>query len=449
MSEALRPSWTPAGAAAQGAAIPQWVRHTWRTLASSTSTSSLPDAETFLVHTLSCLQRVRPGELHVFFDKQRGVGWLGLGDADVLHVEQGTAAPEAMQQLEAWRRRLPPQQVAFFSVPFDVEDRRAAPEWQSFLGVRACVPKFWLVVDDDGVRTHGAPPQSWQPSMWADAQPALRDEVRLLASSYAPGQGDWEAWVDDLVDDITSDSSLQKVVAARRLRLQLDDDVDLGRWLSRRREPHGYLFHWQRDNAVFVGQSPELLCTHVAEDVCTEALAGTAPRGHDDVDDQAKGNALLQSAKDRHEQALITAYIEKALAPYARVDVGPLQLKRLATVQHLQTDVRARLKTFPDVGVVGLLHPTPAVAGLPRMQAQQHLRVREPFHRGLYAGALGVMTSSSLVACVALRSMLLHGRQVDVFTGAGIVEGSVGRKEWDELQHKGAAALDALLGAQK
>ena len=89
-----------------------------------------------------------------------------------------------------------------------------------------------------------------------------------------------------------------------------------------------------------------------------------------------------------------------------------------------------------DADLVALLHPTPAVAGAPVAEAIEALRDFEPFDRGLYAGAVGIVSSDGAEISVAIRSARIDGDRLTAYAGAGIVEGSDAAEEWRETGHK-------------
>ncbi|NIP77728.1 MAG: isochorismate synthase, partial [Gemmatimonadetes bacterium] len=95
-----------------------------------------------------------------------------------------------------------------------------------------------------------------------------------------------------------------------------------------------------------------------------------------------------------------------------------------------------------------LLHPTPAVCGLPRDAALAFLAEEEPFERGWYAGPVGWFDGDGNgVFAPALRTAVSTGSGWRLFAGAGIVEGSVPALEWEETAIKFEPVLDALRGA--
>jgi menaquinone-specific isochorismate synthase len=96
--------------------------------------------------------------------------------------------------------------------------------------------------------------------------------------------------------------------------------------------------------------------------------------------------------------------------------------------------------------LVAALHPTPAVAGLPRDEAWRQIRRCEPFERSLYAAPLGwIDEQGNCEFVVGIRSALIDGDRARLFAGAGIIAGSQPDKELAEIQLKLQAMLAALV----
>jgi isochorismate synthase len=116
-------------------------------------------------------------------------------------------------------------------------------------------------------------------------------------------------------------------------------------------------------------------------------------------------------------------------------------------VAHLATRVTAKLtEPLPSaLELAGLLHPTPAVAGVPRDLALAVLGELEPFARGAYAGPVGwVDAHGDGEWAVAIRCATLARGGARLVAGAGIVAGSDPEAEWAETEWKLAAILDVL-----
>ena len=112
----------------------------------------------------------------------------------------------------------------------------------------------------------------------------------------------------------------------------------------------------------------------------------------------------------------------------------PLQLRH---VQHLQSKMCGYLlPVISDSDLLPAFHPTPAVSGTPDKEARSLIRKLEPFDRGWYAGPVGWISRRQAEFAVGIRSGLLCGRILKIYTGAGIVDGSVPDEEWREIEFK-------------
>ena len=176
----------------------------------------------------------------------------------------------------------------------------------------------------------------------------------------------------------------------------------------------------------------------------TEAVAGTRPRAAHDSDDDRLLDELLASSKDQREHAFVREAIVARLRPLTvDMDVDDqASAMTLARGRHLYTGIRATLRpeTTP-LDVLVALHPTPAVGGTPRSESLAAIAALEPFDRGLYAGPIGWIGRDAngldvAEFAVGIRSGLVDGRSLSLYSGAGIVEGSEAASEWAEVEHK-------------
>ena len=139
--------------------------------------------------------------------------------------------------------------------------------------------------------------------------------------------------------------------------------------------------------------------------------------------------------------------IREQLAPYAAsIRAGQRRIRRLATVQHIETPMSAELTDDEHVlALVEALHPTPAVGGLPPDGALRTIRDTEPFERGWYAAPVGWFDAAGYGSfAIAIRSAVARGDVATLFAGVGIVADSDPDREWDEVQLKYRPILDAL-----
>ncbi len=131
--------------------------------------------------------------------------------------------------------------------------------------------------------------------------------------------------------------------------------------------------------------------------------------------------------------------IEEALRPLCtelEAEDGVSEMK-LASRRHLVSRVRGELREgVTDADVLRALHPTPAVGGYPGEVALEGIRELEPFDRGWWAGPVGWVGADASEFAVGIRSGLVRGRTLALFSGAGIVPGSRAEEEWAEVEQK-------------
>ncbi|RMF22228.1 MAG: isochorismate synthase [Deltaproteobacteria bacterium] len=272
-----------------------------------------------------------------------------------------------------------------------------------------------------------------------------------VGESEATGAEDrrWRERVERVLSDIAS-GRVRKVVLSRSISGSLVGSADVIAMLRRLREtrPGCYTFLIAAGETVFLGSTPELLVRRSREWVETQSLAGTIGRAADERVDRESAAALQASDKDAREHLEVTRGILEALGPVTEdLEVAPRpRILEVPEAYHLHTPIRGRLKTAASaLDLAGLLHPTPAVCGMPRAETARRLAAEEP-DRGWYSGAVGWMDpSGDGEFAVALRSALLDRGRYVCWAGAGIVAGSEPEAELAETETKMRAARSALL----
>ncbi len=245
---------------------------------------------------------------------------------------------------------------------------------------------------------------------------------------------------------------LEKVVLARQVEVHAPVAHDPGAVLGLLREafPSCYVFAVGRGDATFLAASPELLVRQEGQRASTVALAGSARRSADPAVDDHLGEQLLQSDKDREENAIVARRIARTLRPHSLwVTAAPEPaVVRVANIQHLAAPIRAQLASpIGAIELAGLLHPTPAVGGEPSTMAQKMIPALEGLDRGWYAGPVGWTDSiGDGEFCVALRCALLRGGLASLYSGCGIVRDSDPAAELAESEVKLEALLPLLAG---
>jgi isochorismate synthase len=245
---------------------------------------------------------------------------------------------------------------------------------------------------------------------------------------------------------------LEKIVLAREVQVHAPANHDPAAVLGilRQEFPACYVFAVGRGDATLIAASPELLVRREGQRASTVALAGSARRSADPAVDDHLGEQLLQSDKDREENAIVARRIAAALSPHSVwVTAAPEPgLVRVANIQHLGRPIRAQLaQPLSALELAGLLHPTPAVGGEPWESAERLIPALEGLDRGWYAGTVGwTDTAGDGEFYVALRSAVLRGATAHCYAGCGIVRDSEPAAELAESEVKLGALLPVLSG---
>jgi isochorismate synthase len=202
--------------------------------------------------------------------------------------------------------------------------------------------------------------------------------------------------------------------------------------------------------ACFLGASPERLVRLQQGTVQATSLAGSIRRGSTPEEDRQLGAALLASAKDRAEHAIVARTLADALSDLCTELTMPETptLMKMSNVQHLYTPLVGQVAGARTVlELLERLHPTPAVGGSPREQALPLIREREQLDRGWYAAPVGwIDAHGEGEFAVAIRSALLRGATATLFAGCGLVADSDPAAEYAESQLKLRPLLTALGG---
>lgn len=279
---------------------------------------------------------------------------------------------------------------------------------------------------------------------------AADQEKTTYTVTYPMPYATWAQMIERAKDQFQT-GPLQKVVLARVCEVQLPHLVDLDgalAYLQRRyAECYTFLFEPQPHHAFF-GATPELLIATQGQQFTTMSLAGSIQRGATPADDERLAQALLHSAKDRHEHALVVAAVRQRLAPLAAELVIPDVpiVYRLSNIHHLYTPIHGRLRESTGVlPLVETLHPTPALGGAPRDLALAFISAAESVTRGWYAAPVGWIDHNLDGAFgVAIRSAIAQRQRAWLYAGAGIVADSEPQKEWEETGWKFRPIQEAL-----
>lgn len=259
----------------------------------------------------------------------------------------------------------------------------------------------------------------------------------------------WMQSVQKAVDTINNNEA-EKIVLARELRIKLKERVNVGILIDKlmQTQQQSYIFAYEQGDDCFIGASPERLVQIQGQALLSTCLAGTAPRGKDDIEDTKIANELLNDTKNRQEHDHVVKMIRSSIEPFCfniNIPNEPVILT-LRNLQHLYTPVTATLNNGVTVfNLIEVLHPTPALGGVPRDKALKFIREEEQFDRGWYGAPIGwIDYQGNSEFAVAIRSGLVQGDEVSLFAGCGVMGDSDPETEYEETAVKFLPMLTIL-----
>ncbi|MFO1532259.1 MAG: isochorismate synthase MenF [Thermoplasmatota archaeon] len=364
-----------------------------------------------------------------FFLAIEGTVRFGVG----IHRRLEESGPDRLRTIANAARLLPKDAMVLGGFAFDDAHDAAAP-WQAFPSALFVVPALeW----------------EWRDGEWVERRNGANAELPEIEDRPVRDRPDSRAWATQVGTALQAISSgfLSKVVLARCERRPAIDDplAAFARLVAAEPLAHAFYFEPIPGHAFF-GATPERLARLRHGRLETHAVAGTAPRGTKGTDANL-GNKLLVADKESREHRLVVEHIVARLEALGLTpEQGMRRLRRMANVQHLETQVTAAASAGLHVlDVAATLHPTPAVCGTPVDEAKGLIAQLEARPRGWYAGGLGWFNQAGEgEILVALRSALATPDGTWLYAGAGIVVGSDANAEYKETEAKLKALEEAL-----
>ena len=164
----------------------------------------------------------------------------------------------------------------------------------------------------------------------------------------------------------------------------------------------------------------------------------------------ASSGELLAHPKERAEHIMLIDLERNDLGRICvpgSIEVNELMvLESYTHVHHIVSNVRGRLRGGILPGqVLRAVFPGGTITGCPKVRCMEIIAELEQQPRGAYTGSMGYLNhDGSMDMNILIRTMVSHGRQLDLRAGAGIVADSIAVAELDETRAKARGLLHAL-----
>ena len=273
---------------------------------------------------------------------------------------------------------------------------------------------------------------------------AIHDLVEITSQKRAPefySQEQYINLVSEALEKINH-SELKKVVLGRFVDKPLPQDPDLFALFQEAAEAYPNAFInicFVPQYGLWFGATPELLIKVENNIFETVALAGTQS-----VSEGIQPKNAVWNQKEIEEQALVGRYVVacfKSIRLREYEENGPRTIQA-GSLLHLKTEYKIHIdeEAFPGLAttLLGLLHPTSAVCGMPLQAAREYILQKEGFNRSLFCGFLGPVNGQKGEACifVNIRCLQMIGNIARFYAAAGITEDSSPENEWLETGAK-------------
>lgn len=276
-------------------------------------------------------------------------------------------------------------------------------------------------------------------------EPILLPDVNIKENELAKSKH------KDLVKkgiEAISKNSFQKVVLSRKEEKAIEI-INVFEMYQRLLQiyPNAFVYVWYHPAiGLWFGATPETLIKIENNYFKTMSLAGTQLF--------KENENVVWKQKELQEQQFVTDYIVEKLKEFTNnIQLSKTETVKAGSLLHLQTTIAAELdisKKNSLRSLINVLHPTPAVCGLPKKTAKQFILDNENYNRSYYTGYLGELnmcsgkssTASNLF--VNLRCMEIKDKKAEIYVGGGITKESDPEKEWIETVSKSKVMLKAL-----
>lgn len=194
---------------------------------------------------------------------------------------------------------------------------------------------------------------------------------------------------------------------------------------------------------MWSGASPELLIHKDGHTLQTMSLAATQSIEENKIPKWSKKEVL--------EQKLVTDYIVDKLSKLQlKPAISQTREIQAGALWHLKSEIKVASAAINFKTILEALHPTPAVCGIPKEEAQSFILNFENYHRKYYTGYLGEINleeANTAQLYVNLRCIEFIDEQAHIYVGGGITEESKPESEWEETIAKSKTMLKALLNS--
>ncbi len=271
-------------------------------------------------------------------------------------------------------------------------------------------------------------------------------------------QNEFEKSVELAKEFITKGDVFQLVLSQKLESIVTQKPFELYRSL-RMVNPSPFMAFFDFGDWQLIGSSPEVMVkaqqTEKGVQASLRPIAGTRPRGKNDLEDEMLEKDLLKDPKERAEHVMLVDLgrndLGRVCCPGSVFVKELMVIEKYSHVMHIVSEVEGILEKEKDV--IDLLiasFPAGTVSGAPKIRAMQLINQLEKQRRGPYSGVYGSLDlNGALNTAITIRTMIVRRKNqndfaVQVQAGAGVVADSIPSNEYQETLNKAKGMFTAL-----
>ncbi|WP_086268223.1 bifunctional chorismate-binding protein/class IV aminotransferase [Campylobacter devanensis] len=208
------------------------------------------------------------------------------------------------------------------------------------------------------------------------------------------------------------------------------------------RQKSRYFGYFKSEFCEIISFSPELFFKLKGKKITFAPMKGTIKRGQNRDEDRALKNKLKNDPKNRSENLMIVDLLRNDMSKI--IKIGSLKLKepmkiiKLKTLFQAISPLKARLKSRNLNKIFEAVYPCGSITGAPKLATMRIIERLEARDRGVYCGAMGVISDKRAKFSVPIRTLQRWAKDeyYRYGVGSGVVWDSKCDDEFAELELK-------------
>ena len=243
-----------------------------------------------------------------------------------------------------------------------------------------------------------------------------------------------------------------QVVLSQRWEVQSEKSALSVYRKLRRINPSPYMFLLNFDSNAVIGSSPEMMVRVEKNQIETRPIAGTRPRGKNDIEDEKQIASLLKDEKELAEHTMLLDLGRNDIGRVAQPGTVKIKdnmiIEKYSHVIHIVSSVVGNLqKKYQPLDGFFACFPAGTVSGAPKIRAMEIIDELEKERRSVYAGSIAYLDFwGNFDSCIAIRTVVKSDKKYYLQAGAGIVADSKPKREFEETKSKAKVLMEAVCG---